>query len=83
MCFIGYSKNPKGYRLIDLSIDKVVTRRDVAFNETDFRSFKQITNVEEVSISPELLIESEDETTEGESQLEAAPRRSQPMQKIS
>ena len=77
MCFIGYSKNPKGYRLIDLSTDKVVTRRDVAFNETDFRSFKQITNVEEVSISPELLIESEDETTEGESQLEAAPRRSQ------
>ena len=36
MCFIGYSKNPKGYRLIDLSTNKVVTRRDVVFNETDF-----------------------------------------------
>ena len=35
MCFIGYSKSPKGYRLIDLSTDKVVTGRDV-FNETDF-----------------------------------------------
>ena len=37
MCFIGYSKNPKRYRLIDLSTDKVVTKRVVVFNETDFR----------------------------------------------
>ena len=26
MCLIGYSKNPKGYKLIDLSTKKVVTR---------------------------------------------------------
>ena len=39
LCFIGYSKNPKGYRLIDVSTEKVVTRRDVVFNETDFRFF--------------------------------------------
>ena len=32
MYFIGYSKNSKGYRLINLSADKVVTRRDVVFN---------------------------------------------------
>ena len=76
MCFIGYSKNPKGYRLINLSTDKVVTRRDVVFNETDFRFFKR-TNDESVSISPELLNESEDETTEGEPQPEESPRRSQ------
>jgi len=69
MGFIGYSKNPKGYRLIDLSTDKVVTKRDVVFNETDFRFFKA-TNDESGSISPELLNESEDETSEGESQPE-------------
>ena len=28
MCFIGYSKNLKVYRVIDLNTDKVVTRRD-------------------------------------------------------
>ena len=32
MCFIGYSKNLNGYGLIDLSTDKIVTRRDVVFN---------------------------------------------------
>ena len=76
MYFIGYSKNPKGYRPIDLSTNEVVTRRDVVFNETDFCFFKQ-TNDESVSISPELLTESEDETTEGESQTEEPSRRSQ------
>lgn len=57
MCFIGYSKNLKGYtcRLVDLTTNKVVTRRDVVFNETDFRIFKP-TN-DSVSISPELLNE--------------------------
>ncbi len=35
MCFIGYSKNSKGYRLIDLDTDQVITRRDVLFNESD------------------------------------------------
>lgn len=52
LCFIGFSKNPKGYRLIDVSTEKVVTRRDVVFNETDFRFFIR-----------ELL--SEDEKSEG------------------
>ena len=40
MCFIGYSKNPKGYRLIDMNTDKFVLRRDIVFNETDFQIFK-------------------------------------------
>ena len=54
MCFISYSKNPKGYGLIDLNTNKVVTRRDVVFNKTDFH-FSKRTNVEGVSISPELM----------------------------
>ncbi len=29
MCFVGYSKNSKDYRLMDLSTEKFVTRRDV------------------------------------------------------
>ena len=75
MCFIEYNKSPKGYRLIDLSTDKVVPRRDV-FNETDFRFFNQA-NDESVSISTELVDESEDDTTECEPQPEEPPRRSQ------
>ena len=34
--FIGYSSQTKGYRLIDESTSKVLIRRDVIFNESDF-----------------------------------------------
>ena len=34
--FIGYSSQTKGYRLIDESTSKVLVRRDVIFNESDF-----------------------------------------------
>jgi len=34
--FVGYSSNPKGYRLLDEGTGKVIVRRDVTFNETDF-----------------------------------------------
>ena len=76
MCFIGYSKNPKGYRLIDLNTNKVVTRRDVAFNETDFQFFKRA-NVEGISAPTESLSECEEETATDESPSDVPPRRSQ------
>ena len=34
--FVGYSKNPKGYRLHDERTNKVITRRDVIFDESNF-----------------------------------------------
>ena len=34
--FIGYSSQTKGYRLIDESTSKVLARRDVIFNKSDF-----------------------------------------------
>ena len=34
--FIGYGNNSKGYRLYDEVRNKVITRRDVIFNETEF-----------------------------------------------
>ena len=34
--FVGYSKKSKGYRLFNEDTRKIVTRRDVIFNETDF-----------------------------------------------
>ena len=74
MLLIGYSKNPKEYRLINLSAEKVVTRRDAVFNKIDFRFFKRAD--EDVLISPELSIVSGDEMTKGESQLEALSQRS-------
>ena len=33
---VGYSRNSKGYRLLDEKTQKVIVRRDVTFNETDF-----------------------------------------------
>ena len=36
MCFIGYSCQTKGYRLIDKKTKKIIVRRDVIFNEFDF-----------------------------------------------
>ena len=53
MCFIGYSKNPKGYRLIDLNTEKVVVRRDVVFYESDFQ-FGSQTSSKSVSVVTEL-----------------------------
>ena len=35
--FVGYSIRAKGYRLFDKKSQKVVIRRDVIFNETDFK----------------------------------------------
>jgi hypothetical protein len=34
--FVGYSKESKGYRLLDEQTNKVFIRRDVTFNEIDF-----------------------------------------------
>ena len=34
--FVGYSKETKGYRLLDENTSKVIIRRNVTFNETDF-----------------------------------------------
>ena len=74
MCFIGYSKNPKGYRLIDLNTEKVGTRSDVAFNESDFQFCDRTTYQRVV---PELLSEPEDETVEAEAPTDEPLRRSQ------
>ena len=64
-------------RLIDLNTDKIVHRRDVVFNEIDFRFFKRVNDDESVSISPELADETEDDVIEHEPQPEEPPRRSQ------
>ena len=64
-------------RVADLNIDKIVHRRDVVFNETDFRFFKRVNDDESVSISPELADETEDDAIEHEPQPEEPPRRSQ------
>ena len=34
--FLSYSRNSKGYWLLDEKTQKVVVRRDISFNETDF-----------------------------------------------
>ena len=74
MCFIGYWKIPKRYRLIDLDTDQVITRRDVLFNESDFDNVKH-TKASMISTIPELQDEQEEkETVDNEPQEQ--PRRS-------
>ena len=45
--FLGYSNTQKGYRLFDMEKQKVVVRRDVIFNESDFGHQKEILNDED------------------------------------
>ena len=72
MCLIVCSKNPKGYRLIDFNTNKVVTKRDVAFNETNLQHFKG-TDAEGMLFPIESLIGCEEDKTTSE----APPRRFQ------
>ena len=44
--FIGYSRQTKGYRMIDDATKKVYIRRDVTFNELDFGR-KEVTRTED------------------------------------
>jgi len=54
VCFVGYSKNSMEYRLMDLSSEKCVTRRDFTVNKVDFRFFNQkIGSSSEVHIDDE------------------------------
>jgi len=54
--FLGYSDSLKGYRLFDVANKKVIIRRDVAFNETDFGCQKHPLKIEsEAQVEPEQL----------------------------
>ena len=61
--FIGYSLQTKGYRLIDESTSKVLVRRDVIFNESDFQYDSSKTKVtdEGTTTSYEQIMVLEDE----------------------
>ena len=83
--FLGYSDNQKGYRLFDVENRKMIVRRDVIFNETDFGCQKQKVDLKpeaeaeaepagERAQSPDVS-EEEDSVTEEVQQQE--PRRSQ------
>ena len=52
--FVGYSRTSKGYRLFDETKQKVIIRRDVKFNESDFGDKDEMTTTSTVdsSIAP-------------------------------
>ena len=54
LCFVGYSKESKGYRLLDEKTSKVIIRRDVRFNETDFGYTEAVKSKETVEIDIDL-----------------------------
>ena len=69
--FVGYCKNSKGYRLLDVETRKIKKRRDVTFNETNFDLGKTETNTVK-----QLMVDAEQET----SGLEEEPPRGEPQQ---
>ena len=84
--FVGYCKESKGYRLLDENTMKVLIRRDVTFNERDFRLEVQTETYEPLNtleVDPDLeTVESV--TTEAEYSEQQKPqevRRSSERQK--
>ena len=57
--FVGYSIQSKGYRLFDEDTSKIYIRRDMVFNESDFRR-----NTEKVNQQQETIeVDTEPETS--------------------
>ena len=54
LCFVGYCKENKGYRLLDEKTSKVIIRRDVTFNEKDFGYTEAVKSKETVEIDMDL-----------------------------
>ena len=76
--FVGYSKNPTGYRLYDECTNKVMTRRDVVFDESNFLQSSELKQGGESlkvlfpTESPE-IVEEEAELQEVESRENTVP----------
>ena len=73
LCFIGYSLQTKGYRLIDESTSKVLVRRDVIFNESDFQydsSKTKITDEGTTTSHEQVMVPEDEEPTELPNELQ-------------
>jgi len=78
--FVGYSMTSKGYRLFDGETHKVITRRDVVFNETEFG--QREVKVEPDPVNPNSSVSNidsgdSDPVTEEETKPSTEPRRSE------
>ena len=65
--FIGYSLQTKGYRLIDESTSKVLVRRDVICNESDFQydsSKTKVTDEGTTTSHEQVMVPEDEEPTE-------------------
>jgi hypothetical protein len=60
--FVGYSNEPKGYRLLEEKSSKVFIRRDVIFNETDFGQRTKEVNTQQEKVEIEIKPEVEPDT---------------------
>ncbi len=72
--FVGYSKESKGYRLFNEKTRKVITRRDVIFNETVFGL--SVINIDTEVVKPTETVEVEPNSMEAGSP-EDEPRHSE------
>ena len=54
LLFVGYIKETKGYRILDKKTSKVIIRRVVTFNETDFGYTEAFKSKETVEIDIDL-----------------------------
>ena len=74
LCFVGYANNAKGYRLYEEEKGRILTRRDVIFNESNF-DWKQeaevLTSESEITMRTE-----ESETQDDEVPVDTTVRKS-------
>ena len=71
---MGYNKNPKGYRLYNALTNKVIIRRDVTFNESNFLLNSELKQPDE-SLEILLIPTESPEALEAESHNNAAPEQ--------
>ena len=77
--FVSYSRNSKGYWLLDEKTQKVVVRRDISFNETDFGYSSTNPNTEAKEIVEVNLTEIEEGRQEEDTPRHSARQRQPPV----
>lgn len=72
---MDYSKESKGYRLLDEGTKNIIVRRDIIFNETDFGHIKQTKDTYLFEVSESSSEEPENDTPQDEEERSQQPRR--------
>ena len=72
---MDYSKESKGYWLLDEGTKNIIVWRDIIFNETDFGHIKQTKDTYLFEVSESSSEEPENDTPQDEEERSQQPRR--------